>query len=121
MARRTTGRPCRQCRVGVHYGSGYCDKCQPTATTNKWSQHHKGRSTTKRGYGAEWEQIKAIVKKRDKGLCQPCLRNGRATPATQVDHKDALANDGANTVTNSECICTPCHDKKTAKDRQARR
>ena len=120
MGRRTTGRPCRQCRVGVHYGSGYCVKCEPTATTVKWAQHHKGQSTTQRGYGSEWEQDKKIIYKRDKGLCQPCKRVGVVTQATQVDHKIAKANGGTDEHSNLECICTPCHDTKTAQDRQTR-
>ncbi len=113
-----TGRPCRKCRVGLHYGSGFCVKCEPTATTDKWALHHKGKTTTQRGYGSEWEQLKRVVIKRDKGLCQMCLRNGVVTQATQVDHKIAKANGGTDKLTNLECICTPCHDKKTAKDRQ---
>jgi 5-methylcytosine-specific restriction protein A len=121
MARRTTGRPCRKCRVGVHYGTGYCEKCQPTATSDKWALHHKGRTTTQRGYGAGWEQIKKRIAIRDKGLCKPCARRGVVTSYSQVDHKVALANGGTHDDSNLECICTPCHDKKTAQDRQTRR
>ncbi|MCW8833425.1 MAG: hypothetical protein OQK09_13760 [Colwellia sp.] len=42
MSVRKTGRPCRGCRVGVYYGSGYCEKCQGAASTKHWAQHHKG-------------------------------------------------------------------------------
>jgi len=121
MSRRSTGRPCRGCRVGVHYGSGYCDKCQPTATTKKWAQHHKGRSTTQRGYGSQWEQIKARIFERDKSLCQPCKRDGVVTPAVQVDHIVALANGGGHDDGNLQAICKRCHDMKTAQDRAKRR
>ncbi len=120
MPSRKTGRPCRSCRVGIHYGSGYCDRCQGTATTKRWSQHHKGRTTEQRGYGSQWKIIREQVLTRDKNLCQPCLRNGVATPAKQVDHIIAKALGGNDDESNLEAICIECHKVKTANEKYKR-
>lgn len=53
---------------------------------------------------------------RDMGLCQPCLRDGRPTPAVAVDHIKPKASGGTDETSNLECICGPCHDAKTAKE-----
>lgn len=43
-------------------------------------------SRQKRGYGYQWEKLRKLVMERDKGLCQPSLREGRVVRATEVDH-----------------------------------
>ena len=55
---------------------------------------------------------------RDKGLCQNCLRHGRVTPATEVDHIVPVAQGGTDDLTNLEAICTSCHREKTAREAQ---
>lgn len=77
-----------------------------------------------RGYGAEWEKLRARVMARDKRLCQPCHRNGRVTMATQVDHIVSKAEakrmrwteTQVNDPANLQAICKPCHDKKTTEE-----
>lgn len=39
-----------------------------------------------RGYGKEWTKLRKLILERDKGLCQPSLRQGRVVIATEVDH-----------------------------------
>ena len=121
VASRKTGRPCRSCRIGIHYGTGYCEKCQGTASTKRWSQHHKGRTTDQRGYGSQWRIIREQVLIRDKNLCQPCLRNNVATPAKQVDHIIAKALGGSDAESNLEAICIECHKVKTANEKHKRK
>jgi 5-methylcytosine-specific restriction protein A len=67
-----------------------------------------------RGYGSAWDRLRAQVLKRDSHLCQPCLRNGRVYPATQVDHIKPKAKGGTDDLANLEAICPPCHEAKTA-------
>lgn len=50
---------------------------------------------------------------RDKFLCQPCLRKGRVTPATECDHVVPKAKGGKDEMGNVEAICSPCHTAKT--------
>lgn len=43
-------------------------------------------SSTERGYGAAWRRQRRLAIVRDKGLCVPCLRQGRTTAFAAVDH-----------------------------------
>jgi hypothetical protein len=47
-----------------------------------WKQYKPGQSRHQRGYGSKWDSIRARVLKRDKGLCQLCLRSGVVREAT---------------------------------------
>ncbi len=43
-----------------------------------WKQYKAGAIRHQRGYGSKWDSIRARILKRDKGLCQLCLRAGGA-------------------------------------------
>nr|WP_300312778.1 HNH endonuclease [Halomonas sp.] len=75
------------------------DRCQPGVKN--------GRG------GRPWRRQRERILKRDKGLCQPCWRAGRVTPATEVDHIVNLASGGDGSDANLEAICEPCHQVKT--------
>ena len=78
-----------------------------------------------RGYGAAWVRVRRIAMDRDKHLCQPCLANGRYTPATEVDHITPKTDGGNDDLSNLQSICRACHADKSAAEgaagRQARR
>ena len=82
--------------------------------------HHKAK-TTARGLGWEWQKFRKRILKRDLYMCQPCKREGRATPATEVDHILARHKGGEMTDSNAESICTPCHKAKTAAEQGYKR
>lgn len=72
----------------------------------------------KRGQAAVIDRDRIV--RRDKGLCQRCLRKGRYTEGHEVDHIVALINGGPDTDENKELLCLPCHAEKTREDmRQA--
>lgn len=71
------------------------------------------QSATERGYGYEWQKLRAQAMRRDHWLCQPCQRKGRATPATECDHITPKANGGTDALDNVQAICKPCHKAKT--------
>lgn len=77
-----------------------------------WSK----QSRHERGYGSAWVKTRAVILKRDSGLCQPCLAQGRPTPATQVDHVKPKAKGGNDDHDNLQAICTACHDAKTERE-----
>jgi 5-methylcytosine-specific restriction protein A len=59
--------------------------------------------------------------------CATCGREGRVTPATEVDHVVPLRTmiergDVARSLDESACeaICSPCHDEKSARERSGR-
>jgi 5-methylcytosine-specific restriction protein A len=74
-----------------------------------------------RGYGSRWVKLRAIIMQRDQYLCQPCLRTGRPTPATAVDHITAKAAGGTDDPSNLECVCDRCHKAKTQAEATGRK
>lgn len=82
---------------------------------SNWNNHHKGKTTTQRGYGAKWRKIRKAILSRDKGLCQPCLKQDRYTRATEVDHIVEKAIGGTDSPSNLQAICTTCHRDKTGR------
>jgi len=78
---------------------------------------HDRRSKHERGYGYRWKKTRALILKRDKGLCQPCLRtDGVLTLATEVDHIKPKYLGGTEDWANLQAICTDCHREKTLRE-----
>ena len=73
-------------------------------------------SRHKRGYNSQWDRIRVQALKRDCYLCQECMRQGRVTPARDVDHIIPKAKGGTDDLTNLQSLCVPHHQEKTAKD-----
>ena len=69
------------------------------------------------GHGSKWDSIRARVLKRDKGLCQLCLRAGVVREAKTVDHIIPKAHGGTDADSNLQSLCWPCHKAKTARER----
>lgn len=93
-------------------------KQQPTR--GGWGAQHRG-SRHSRGYGREWEQLRARVLVRDAGLCQPCKRRGHITPGCRiVDHRIPKAWGGTDAESNCQAICEACHRAKTQAESQGR-
>ena len=74
------------------------------------------QTTTERGYGASWRDLRERILLRDHGLCQVCKRAGRLTQATEVDHITPKAQQGTDDEENLQSICSPCHADKTQAD-----
>ena len=77
---------------------------------------HDRRSRHERGYGTAWDKLRKQAMTRDDWLCQPCLRKGRATPATECDHITPKSQGGTDDLDNLQAICTDCHKAKTAQE-----
>lgn len=58
---------------------------------------------------------------RDKGVCQPCWKLGRATPGHAVDHIKPKAEGGTDDEANLQLICRACHAAKTQREAAAGR
>ncbi|MCU2440099.1 HNH endonuclease [Enterobacter hormaechei subsp. steigerwaltii] len=110
-----TPKACRKrgCRQTTTDRSGYCDEHRGEG----WRRYKPGQSRKQRGYGASWDKTRIRILKRDKGLCQECLRRGAITEASCVDHVRALAHGGDASDANLESLCSPCHSAKTARER----
>ena len=83
---------------------------------SKGSWQHDRRSRQERGYGRAWEKAREAALSRDMHLCQPCQREGRATPAREVDHITPKHKGGTDDLGNLQSICTDCHKAKTAQE-----
>lgn len=75
------------------------------------------QSTTARGYGHAWRQLRDRIMARDCGMCQPCRMAGRVTAASAVDHIVNKARGGTDSEANLQAICDACHKAKTAAER----
>ncbi|MBL3552699.1 HNH endonuclease [Rhodovulum sulfidophilum] len=73
-------------------------------------------SASERGYGRGWKALRKRVMQRDSWLCQPCLRTGRVTPATECDHVVPKAQGGTDDEGNLQAICADCHKAKTERE-----
>lgn len=59
-----------------------------------------------------WWEISAKVRKRDKNLCQDCLRRKIMKAGKEVHHIVALARGGTTTMANLILLCGDCHDRR---------
>lgn len=114
-------KPCRAAGCGflVRDGSGFCDKHADRRV--RWQPDRERGSRHERGLGTDYDKLRPQVIRRDKGLCQSCVRADRTTPFTQVDHIVSRAeckrlNRSPNTLDNLECICNACHEEKSARE-----
>lgn len=123
-------KPCRHVGCGqlVRDGSGFCAAHQSDRKIGKFADDRRG-SRQSRGYDAAWEKRRKRILSRDKGLCQPCLKENRYRPAKQVDH---IANKAAARAMgwtedqiedddNLQSICKLCHEAKTQAEAQRSR
>lgn len=100
-------------KVPMHRAPGWKPR---EAKPSGWQSDRLRGSRHQRGYGADWQRLRAEVLLRDKGLCQPCLEAGRVTAAREVDHIKAKARGGTDELINLQAICPACHAKKTARE-----
>ena len=86
------------------------------APARGWAPDTVRGSRQARGYGAEWERLRAEVMRRDERLCQPCLKAGRVTPGTECDHIVPKSQGGKDELSNLQSICSTCHRAKTSQE-----
>ncbi len=67
-----------------------------------------------RGYDARWRRARKAFLRRHP-LCAECMKEGKVTPATVVDH--IVPHRGDPTlfwdIKNWQPLCKGCHDRKT--------
>ena len=113
----SAAKKCRHlgCAELVRDGAGYCQAHKADANAGKWGDERRG-SRHERGYGSEWEVTRKRILRRDKGLCQVCLKGSRYRPARAVDHIIPKAEGGSDEDENLQAICKTCHDAKTTEE-----
>ena len=104
-------RPCRHpgCPGFCKPGQVYCPLHAP-----EFSSDAMRGNAAFRGYDSRWREARKAFLKRNP-LCVVCLRQGRFTPATVVDH--IIPHRGDQRLfwdeSNWQPLCKPCHDHKT--------
>ena len=92
-------------------------KCEKHAKQTRKEADARRPNASKRGYNHRWRKVRIQVLKRDGGLCQSCLKDGRVTEASEVDHIVPTAAGGAfYDDDNLQSICRPCHQAKTVSE-----
>ena len=71
---------------------------------------------TQRTLGRKWMRLRQAVMARANWLCEHCFKEGRPTPAREVDHVVPLCKGGTDALDNLAALCVPCHEAKTARD-----
>ena len=103
-------RPCRYpgCPAFCDQGQVFCKDHM------KWSSDRMRGGADARGYNAQWRKARTAFLKRHP-LCVECLRNGKLSPATVVDH--IIPHRGDQKLFwdegNWQPLCKACHDRKT--------
>ena len=77
------------------------------------SAHQRKQTTTERGYGWQWQQLRLVVLAGEP-LCRFCKEKGLIVSADEVDHIDG--NSHNNERENLRPLCRPCHLQRTARD-----
>ena len=108
-------KPKRLCAVDgcpniINVGETYC--AEHLKLKRKFGDHRRG-SASSRGYDRNWQRLRKLVL-HSEPLCRECKRQGRLTPATEVDHIVPLAAGGTNDFENVQSLCHECHSRKTA-------
>jgi hypothetical protein len=91
------------------------DACGIVLTMGIHDAHNQRRPL--RGY--KLDQIREAYR-RLSPLCERCRAQGRVRVWTQLDHRVALSNGGADFDVDPgqrQGLCAPCHAEKTAEDR----
>lgn len=113
------------CRRLVPIGKKFCAEHQEKDDEYKAKQEAKRQqkryefrdSPTKRGYSYRWSKVREAFL-REHPLCVECLKQGRITPATDVDHIVPHRGDPELmwNPDNYQALCHSCHAKKTARE-----
>ena len=70
-----------------------------------------------------WQNMQGYIMRRDKYLCQECLKRGHIKPAALVHHIKPITPDNINdpeitlNEKNLEAVCTDCHSRIHAYDK----
>jgi 5-methylcytosine-specific restriction protein A len=111
--------PLRQQKPCAHIGC-------PNLTRERYCDQHKQQvrrydrergTAAQRGYDSRWRKARLMFLRKHP-LCVDCMKQGRVTPATDVDH--IVPHRGNRELfwdeSNWQALCHACHSRKTARE-----
>lgn len=104
--------PCKHpgCPELVPAGQKYCER-------HKALHPEAVRSAAGRGYNSRWQKVRKRYLQ-SHPLCEECMKQGRYTKATVVDH--IVPHRGDQKLfwdeSNWQALCKACHDRKTGRE-----
>ncbi len=109
--------PCQHpgCRQFAVSGNRFCVRHLEQHRRELRVRDAKRGTRTERGYSNVWlKSAKTFLVQHP--LCEECLRQGKTTPATEVDHIVPHKGDSKLfwNVENWQALCHECHSRKTA-------
>ena len=91
-----------------------CDKGVYCSQHMQFSSDRMRGGAESRGYDARWRKARTAFLQRNP-LCNECMKRGKITPATVVDH--IIPHRGDRKLfwdeSNWQPLCKDCHDRKT--------
>lgn len=103
---------CQRC-LAPAISKGLCSKHSKTPLATK-AVRFKGAFNHKVYSTKRWKVLRLLALD-TMPLCLCCERYGILTPAQEVDHITPIKLDhgGAYRLSNLQCLCKPCHSRKT--------
>jgi 5-methylcytosine-specific restriction enzyme A len=96
-------------------GGSYCEEHQKEIT-KQYNTYERDKVSQRFYQSEEWK----LVRKRKlqlNPLCEECLRQGKLTKATMVDHIKPIKEGGAPLdLANLQSLCWSCHSRKSAEE-----
>jgi len=93
-------------------GARYCEPHTPQ--WKPWGAGARGARTVK---GAAYDAARKALFAREP-LCRSCAAVGRVTAATIRDHIKPLSQGGLDVESNTQPLCTACHDAKSEQEKR---
>lgn len=112
-------KPCAYpgCKAFAEQGQGYCAKHAQQRAQERAANDRLRGTRTQRGYSNRWLKISAAYLC-NHPLCAECQRQGKITPATEVDH--IVPHKGDKKLfwdpSNWQPLCHECHSRKTVRE-----
>ena len=109
--------PCRYpgCPNLVEAGERYCHEHKKIVDRN-YNKYERDKKSQLFYQSKEWKSLRK-KKLEINPFCEECLRKGKFTKATMVDHIKPIKQGGsALDMNNLQSLCWSCHSKKSAEE-----